>query len=389
MGSKRLLNMKKNKTWIIIVLAVLLIMSQAKKEGKKMGPGGVTLVRTVTPSEVQPGGIFTLRYTIAGATEDYGGIAYETIPDGFIIDHDTMFNNFPMFVGDTQGQVMSFAFVGSTDNKFVEYQITAPNHSGVLSEGNVQWANGTGTDLLDTVTLNVIVPSTCEAELCSASAGECRTGSCVGNSCEFTNKADSSVCSTGTCNSGICVANVTSCTPDWQCTPYSACSSGCVKTRTCSDVNECNTTFSQPPSSENCTGGACNTMNTCSQLGGTICTSSQTCSANIIQSYDSNLCCTGNCQSSLQPCSVLGGTMCSTSQDCIGGAYATASDSVMCCIGGTCTTPTASTKTCEERLSCQMWESCNSAKNKCGMASWAIIVLIALGIIFALKAMQK
>lgn len=41
----------------------------------------------------------------------------------------------------------------------------------------------------------------------------------------------------------------------------------------------------------------------------------------------------------LQTCSELGGQVCTAQQDCIGGSYQDSSDSTLCCVGGTCTDP--------------------------------------------------
>ncbi|MEM7825099.1 MAG: hypothetical protein QXO27_03960, partial [Candidatus Aenigmatarchaeota archaeon] len=42
------------------------------------------------------------------------------------------------------------------------------------------------------------------------------------------------------------------CVENWQCTDWSECSNG-VKTRSCIDINNCNTSFNKPVESQNCT----------------------------------------------------------------------------------------------------------------------------------------
>ncbi|MBD3312046.1 hypothetical protein GF352_01155 [archaeon] len=53
----------------------------------------------------------------------------------------------------------------------------------------------------------------------------------------------------------VCVAGgsdvITGCTPNWTCTDWSGCVDG-VQTRTCTDVNECNTTTDKPDESRSC-----------------------------------------------------------------------------------------------------------------------------------------
>ncbi len=48
-------------------------------------------------------------------------------------------------------------------------------------------------------------------------------------------------------------AKVVTCTPDWQCSTWSDCSSSGTQTRTCTDKNACNTTTSKPQETQTCT----------------------------------------------------------------------------------------------------------------------------------------
>jgi hypothetical protein len=71
---------------------------------------------------------------------------------------------------------------------------------------------------------------------------------------------------------------------------------------------------------------------TCSELGGTICLETETCSGNLLTSAsDSDRCCDSTCETQTQTCSELSGYICSTAEDCQGSLLTSASDSDLCC----------------------------------------------------------
>jgi hypothetical protein len=113
------------------------------------------------------------------------------------------------------------------------------------------------------------------------SAGVCPTGPCVGSSvCAY--------CPDGTCGLG---------------------------------ENKCNCP-------EDCT----TQTQTCSDLGGYICSTAEDCAGSLLTSAsDSDLCCDEECTTQTQTCSELGGYICSTVEGCQGSLLTSASDSDICC----------------------------------------------------------
>ncbi len=85
------------------------------------------------------------------------------------------------------------------------------------------------------------------------------------------------------------------CTESWTCGDWSTCVNG-TQSKTCEDINDCGRAKSNE--SRNCIVPIENL--TCSQKGGVICTSSQNCSINFINSSNGNKCCLGNCTSQSQ-----------------------------------------------------------------------------------------
>ncbi len=75
---------------------------------------------------------------------------------------------------------------------------------------------------------------------------------------EYTGSTPPSYCSDSFCNGNETCSScpsdcgVCSCTPNWQCTVWSACTNS-VQTRTCIDANSCGTTSGKPAESQSCT----------------------------------------------------------------------------------------------------------------------------------------
>jgi len=80
---------------------------------------------------------------------------------------------------------------------------------------------------------------------------------------------------------------------------------------------------------------------TCSELGGSCCSSGQSCTGGTFQTSTDcgSLCCVGGtCETPSQTCSELGGVICNTGETCSTGSFTSASDTTRCCVGGTCET---------------------------------------------------
>ena len=97
------------------------------------------------------------------------------------------------------------------------------------------------------------------------------------------------------------------CTPNWQCTAWSVCSSG-TQTRTCTDSNSCGTTTGRPPLSQSCTSPQCSTNPQCgSPTSQIICNAGGTA---VINRTTTPTCSSGSCitpaptsDSTIQTCS--------------------------------------------------------------------------------------
>lgn len=66
----------------------------------------------------------------------------------------------------------------------------------------------------------------------------------------------------------------TACTPNWDCTDWSTCTNG-QQTKTCTDLNFCNTTSGKPPESQSC-GDTCTTVWNCTAWAPSTCPRNQT-----------------------------------------------------------------------------------------------------------------
>lgn len=130
------------------------------------------------------------------------------------------------------------------------------------------------------------------------------------------------------------------CTPVWVCGSWSTCSASCTRTRTCTD-----SACGEDPitESEACSGGACDSTDTCGELGGDICLASE---------------------------------------NCVGGTIVQSSDSTRCCVGGTCSAPSP------EDL-CEVWEEYDSAAGTCKIAGWVILVAGFFGLMMMLKVVTS
>lgn len=126
------------------------------------------------------------------------------------------------------------------------------------------------------------------------------------------------------------------------------CPISCTTTAPCAGVS-CS-------SDKKCVNGSC-VLKTCSERGGHVCSTGQTCSGSTVVTSDLNVCCIGNCISSnscadvncsinkkcvngscvLKSCSEMGGGVCTGNELCDGTRYQT-EDSEQCCVG-TCREP--------------------------------------------------
>jgi hypothetical protein len=88
-----------------------------------------------------------------------------------------------------------------------------------------------------------------------------------------------------------------SCTEDWDCSLWSDSEKDCG-TRTCTDLNDCDTTLRKPDTIKTC---PAETTKPCSEYLGTVCTAEQTCSTGAIipgtsDSTGGKICCIGTCK---------------------------------------------------------------------------------------------
>jgi hypothetical protein len=214
--------------------------------------------------------------------------------------------------------------------------------------------------------------------------------------------------STETCYAGNCLSNSTTpdeCITSYDCSYDETCSNGVCVSTACTSNTDC-------ASGESCISGVCtqNQVLDC-QNEGYFCMSQANCGGNILYNYS----CTGvfeccDTQIPLETCSNNGGSICSSSESCTDGTIVEASDTVYgetCCLGGTCQTASnesslncadnggvcksscGTTDTESSLYTCSYGESCCIAKSTTSKTShawiWILLVLIlisALGIVF-------
>jgi len=150
---------KKDKTVIIVIGVAIAIIFLLSQQGglKEAGPQGERVTRTVSPSSTVPGGEFTIRYTIGGASQPYGGIIYETIPSGYSVKQNS-FNKQSLtgFDGQMNGQVFEIVLVGSINGGWGEYKLIAGSTSASLTNGRIEWGGSSAPpDVLPPSTLTV------------------------------------------------------------------------------------------------------------------------------------------------------------------------------------------------------------------------------------------
>jgi len=112
------------------------------------------------------------------------------------------------------------------------------------------------------------------------------------------------------------------CTENWECTDWNNCSNS-MQSRICTDANECGTDKGKPEESQECV-----MPPSCTELGGTLCTSSQNCTGNTTTSVEGE-CCLEVCEENEIFCADLSGTLCTSSQTC-NGTIETTSDGECC-----------------------------------------------------------
>jgi len=387
---------------LLMILALFLMMS-----GIVMGQ---TLTRTVTPSSVDTGEIFTITYTVTGTSGTYGGLIYENIPSGYAVQMNSFSSTTSFFDGQMNGQVFEMMFAGRYEGNTASFNLLAGPSSSTLTNGRVEWSSGGGTDNLPVGTLTI------------------------------------------TSGGG-------SCTSSWAYTSWGACTSSCTQTRTATDSNNCGTT-APDILSRSCTGGSCGsgqgskptlTRTSSAQsvapgaeitLKYTIAASSGSYGGIIYENIPSGYSVkqnsfskqsltgfdgqmngqvfeivlvgsinggwgeykliAGSTSASLtngrvewgdnlgtdtlpaltitvsqpsQTCSSQGGVVCSAIQTCNTGTVS-ATDTNSCCTG-TCTTPTTgggSGSGDGNETSCEVWQSEDATTGECGTASWVYIV---------------
>ena len=122
-----------------------------------------------------------------------------------------------------------------------------------------------------TCSYSIVSSSNCQYG-CNSATGQCNSDPCGGVTCNpdgnYCNGAVSENrnygCSAGTCSYSIvsssncqygcnsATGQCNGCSPNWQCTAWSACSAGGTQTRTCTDANSCGTTSGKPAESQPC-----------------------------------------------------------------------------------------------------------------------------------------
>ncbi len=98
------------------------------------------------------------------------------------------------------------------------------------------------------------------------------------------------------------------CTENWTCSDWSACTTDNKQTCTCTDNNHCGTDNDKPASTRDCTP-------TCAELGGQICTTSQSCDGSFVDASDTSRCCESTCSTSSSSSSGSGSSTTASSDE--------------------------------------------------------------------------
>lgn len=234
---------------------------------------------------------------------------------------------------------------------------------------NAQLCSGDDTGLTATTTRTLVASCgtpKCEYTCSSGyqlSGGVCVSTSLCGNGAlNSGEQCDGALLGGATCTSLGYTGGTLTCTASCAYNTAS-CTSGCTSNSQCTSyTNSCND-------------GTCN-------IGTGVCYSTP--------KADGTICTGGTCQSgncvSQQTCSGLGGVICTSGQTCDGGNWVSASGTNLCCVGGTCKTPEV---TCEERLKCEMWEECSDDQSKCKYASWVYLIFIFMALMFMMNMIKR
>ena len=238
---------KINNKWIIAIIVILIVlMMQGRKEMKKEATAGLEATRIFDSYTVAPGGTVTATYDNVAA--GYMGV---------IGDPPTGWSSSPVSpspdgkIRFTTDYGIDFVMTWTAPATPGDYVFTGE----YFVSPDVDWTP------FSTDTITVVSPSctpSTEDSDCSTD-NECRNYYCDVDTCAFANINEGSSCDagTGTCELGVCV--LIECTESWSCTDYSpiTCPSSCERTRTCTDANACGTTVDKPAEIEACSGGDC------------------------------------------------------------------------------------------------------------------------------------
>jgi len=216
--------MKMKKLNLIGIMAILLLTSLVS---------AATLTRTA-PSTATPGQSISITYTASGVTGKW-----------FAAWEDTISCNSQV----VRAFLSSDLDLGAT-TKTVSF--TAPSSGSCTLTGFYQF---TDTSQINFPSATITIGN----QPCTPD-NSCASSTCTGQTC--TNNCGTVIAGTKSC---------TTCTPNWQCSSWSACVSS-IQTRTCVDINSCGVTTGKPTESQSCTVGCTSISCASSTCTGQTCT---------------------------------------------------------------------------------------------------------------------
>lgn len=419
--------LNKNIIWVIVIAGLLIMAQQGDKK-----TAGEAMERKLSTTAVQPGGTFTVKYSVLnfGSNPFFFSIK-DTITGGC-----TVFGNNEIITTITSPQTETGAIT-----------VNAPQSGICTFSGDYKLGSNNPVVFPN---MQVAVQSGCTSNNdCTQLNGACVQGICniANGQCSPQNKANGAACPGGTCSNGACQLTtamerilpttaspsstlslkykVTNPQPPYFFSIKDAMVGGC----TVFGSNEIITTITSPqtetgaitvstPASGTCQFdgnwklGSYTEVNFASQSvsiqSSTGCTSSAQCSSfdsacktgvcssgscSAQNKADGTSCSTGTCKSGVcespKTCAQLAGNICTPGQLCSGGTMTSSSDpSNLCCAGGICHDTPTEEQTCEEIKGCEFWEACDKSESKCTTAPWVYLVGGFMGLMFLMNAIK-
>lgn len=333
--------MNKNKKILIVGLILLVIILQIKEPKKMVGESSL---RSFESSQIYANQETTVSIAVNPGTSTYLLID-EVIPTGWTVISASDSGDYTT----NPGHVFWTVLTGATIKTYT-YTVNPGADLGIKSfTGTIGFELLGESSIGGENSIEVIVAS-CTTDAECPAAIDCKSWSCSAGTCVSANINEGGSCTGGTCQSGVCVP--TTCTPDWTCTDFSPalCPSSCSQTRVCTDTNSCGVDTGKPAETQSCSGGDCNGV---------------TCDCNTWIPLE---CGTGTNEGKRRFTRTCTPSACDTEEQYV-------------------TDSACAVESCEEKLDCEVYQTCNEDETECKLAGWVWLVVGFMAFIMIFKLM--